>query len=661
MSRRKGKLKAQLVAIFLLLSIIPAMIIMTMSITITRKSTEDLVSVYTRQIVEQLNYNINDYIGIGRGTLGDVLSSEYVKAAISRYYKLTPSEQSTLRGKMNEKVTSVINSQDMISGIYICSDGQVCYKNVKVTDTFDIEAFEASDVFIKMQDQNNLSGSWFCVQDGIINKIYLSRKMSPQDNGYAVVLMNETVLSKFLELANVEKCMSIMIVDENNEVVATTGSETDIDTSILRYFDALEEKSSVEIIDDNVVSLIRCTNGWKVISVAAATSLMMDFNRACMGIVLVLIVIVIIVAILSLRQAKRITHPIVTMASYMKEVQNGQLDVGMKIKQTIHVESEEIDLLVTGFSNMIGSLKEMIDTSKNVTATAKDHTTVLRHQAQATSQSAEDISSTIENISQGALKQRDAIEEAVKLVENLSENVNQVNNSVEEIRHTSQMTMNISHETHHALEQLSSQTENNLQISNKVSQSVKELGEETTNINQILNIIQSINKQTNLLAINASIEAVRAGDSGKGFMVVAEEVRKLSIEIAEAITRIAQVVKIIEEKRNVTLSELSEAVEVFNEQRPLVEGINQTFTHIYENMDEIDGQINHANGLITTVSKEKQEIENRMKDITQIAEEFACIIEEVNAETMEQVVASNKINELAGQLLEVVVSLENCY
>ena len=661
MSRRKGRLKTQLVAIFLLFSIVPAIVIMTMSITLTRTSTKELVSVYTKQLVDQLDYNVNDFISMGRISLGDILNHEHVKKAMARYYKLDAVEQSELRDRIDEKVLPIMNTVDMITGIYICSEGKVCYKQVKVTDTFDIKAFEASDAFVKMDDQNNTLANWFCVQDQMMKKIYVSRRHPSENNGYVVILMDETKLSEFLQLANVENCMSITILDEENQEVVATDSEIAIEADILKRFDTMQEGSSVEIINDNVVSMIQCANGWKVISMAPVEGLMTNFNQSCKWIILVLGAIIVIVAIVSIIQGKQITKPIVRMASYMQEVEDGHLDISMKIKQAIRINSEEIGLLVTGFTNMIESLKEMIDTSKQVTATAKDCTTILQHQAKSTSQSAEDISSTTESITNGALKQKDTIEEVVKVVGALSENVNEVNHIIEEIRDTSQLTMSISRETHDKLEVLNNQSKKNIQISNRVADSVQALGEETTNINQILEMIEKINKQTNLLAINASIEAVRAGDSGKGFMVVAEEVQKLSLEIANAIKSISQVVNVIDQKRKATLSELEEAVEVFDMQQPLVEGINHTFAKIYNKMDGIDDQINKANTLITTVYYEKQAIEENMKNITEIAEEFACIIEEVNAATIEQAEAGNKINELAIQLLEVVSSLENCY
>lgn len=666
MNRIIGRLQTRLVAIFLLISIVPAVAIMFMSIRLTTKSTKGLVSVYTEQIIEQLEYSISDYIGTARGIVGDILISEHVKKAISRYQLLNASEQSTLRGNINAKVLPIMSTQDLITGVYICSNGQVCYKNVKVKDSFDIQEFEASDVYTNMQDQDDTMFSWFCIGKGEDRQVYVARKAALGNNGYLVIMMDMEVLTKLLDLANVDTCMSITILDQENEPIVATSTNMDIEDDILKRLETIETTSAVETTDHNVVGMINCSNGWKVIGIAPISGLMMDFNQSCMIIIVILIAVLVCVTILSIIVGRRITKPIVLMAEHMKDVQNGNLANGnlaidKKFNQIANSGAEEIRMLISGFNNMLASLQEMILTSKNVASIAKTNTKALQQQADTTSQSAISISSTTESITDGALKQRDAMEEAVKLVGTLSENVNEVNDIIEEIRLASQIIMGVSEKTREKLQKLYSQSEANIQTSNKVSECVKELGEETENINKILEMIQNINKQTNLLAINASIEAARAGDSGKGFAVVAEEVRKLSTEIEEAIRHIAEVVEVIEIKRESTLLELKEATQAFNKQLPMVDGVNDTFSDIYNRMNAIDEKIYMTNALINTISVEKEEIESKMQDISQIAQEFACIIEKVNVGTIEQVEASNKISTLAVQLLEVVTSLETCY
>lgn len=661
MGQKKGKLKTQLIVLFLLISIIPAMIIMLMSIRLTTQSTKKLVSQYTEQIADQLEYNMNDYIKSARGAMGDAVSSEHVALALSRYTTLSPEEQSTVRTHIEEKVVSIMNTQDIVMGVYICSKGNVCYKNVRTRDAFDIVAFEKSEAYQTMQSKESTAFNWTYIEDEKAKTIYLCRRAAMNDPGYVVMILDLDRLRQFLELANVEMCMSISILAENNQVIVSTDEEMQVEADILEALNEVEEETIVQNIDNQVVSMIGCSNGWKVVSIAPVSELMAIFNQSCKGIVVVLMILVVLVSILSIVVGRRIIKPIMILCQYMKEVQEGHFEIGHQIRKAIKSRTEEIESLVTGFMKMVGSLDEMIRMSKQVTDIAKQNTKALEQQAEATSQSAVGINSTTESITKGALSQRDAMEEAVQLVGDLSENVNQVNEIMQLIRVESQSTMNMSMETHHKLEQLAKQSEKNMEISYRISECVELFGQQTENISQILKMIQGINRQTNLLAINATIEAVRAGESGKGFVVVADAVRRLAGETDEAIKRIAEMVEEIDKRRQLALSEVNEAAVTFREQMPLVDGIQDTFANIHQRMNGIDDQINRANSLITTIAKEKQVIEIKMTDIMQIAEEFACIVEEVNAETIEQVEAAQRIRDLALQLLGVVVKLEACY
>lgn len=661
MQGKRGKLQTQLVAIFLLISILPALIIMSMSIGVTTNSTRDLVSIYTEQIAQQLNYNTNNYINTARAAIGDILASEYVKTAISRYDILSASEQSALRAEINVKVLSIMNTQDEISGVYICSNGKICYKNVKVKDTFDIQAFEESKAYQEMKAAQDTAFYWFSVGERAEKRVYLARKAASSDKGYVVMMMSHDTLAKLLDLANVDTCMSIAILDQKDQYILATNENLVINQVVLEEIEKAEEPISVKHINNTIICMIKLSNGWKVVSAAPVELLMAKFNQSCKSIVFVLMILIVLVIGISLVVGKKVTLPIVKMASYMNEVQKGNLEIEYQLRHDISIKNREVQMLVSGFSSMLAALKEMMTTSKKVTMTAKNNTSELQHQAQTTSQSAEDVSTTIETISKGALNQRDATEEVVRLVTTMSESINEVGSIMEEIGTTSQYTKSVSDQTCNKLEALQGQSERNVEISHKVSESVQELGNETKNISNILSMIERINKQTNLLAINASIEAVRAGESGKGFMVVAEEVRKLSTEIEQAIKKIAEVVQVIDEKRQTAVADLSEAMMVFDEQQPLVKDISEIFYTIYKGMNGIDKKLNTTNALITKVIHEKQNVEDKIKAIAYISDEFACVIEEVNAQMIEQVQASNTISHLASQLMEDALSLETCY
>ena len=174
-------------------------------------------------------------------------------------------------------------------------------------------------------------------------------------------------------------------------------------------------------------------------------------------------------------------------------------------------------------------------------------------------------------------------------------------------------------------------------------------------------MIQGINKQTNLLAINAAIEATRAGDTGKGFGVVADEVRKLSAEIENAVDIIAQALKKVEEKKTATIKHLAKATEVFGKQLPIVQETAATFENIYAQMEEVDASMDEANNVLQEIMNQKEEVSQKMQEITGIIEHTASVAEEVSAESTNQTETINQIGTLSNQLAATIETLKGAY
>ncbi len=164
----------------------------------------------------------------------------------------------------------------------------------------------------------------------------------------------------------------------------------------------------------------------------------------------------------------------------------------------------------------------------------------------------------------------------------------------------------------------------------------QELADAAGKITQITNTIRGISEQTNLLALNAAIEAARAGEQGRGFAVVADEVRELAKRTSEATDQISGLIEIMSGSVNVTVESLETTV---NDSRTNIERLQQAAQHISKNSEQAQQMYEGMKQVVTIMAPQKE----AMQSITQAV----CSLSEMAEESSKQVV---KLNELSGDL-----------
>ncbi len=294
----------------------------------------------------------------------------------------------------------------------------------------------------------------------------------------------------------------------------------------------------------------------------------------------------------------------------MEKFAQGDLTVGVKVEK-----DDEIGRMFRGFNQAVSNIREMIGR--------------VSEAVQATASASNQISASVEEMAAGAQEQNSQASEVASAVE---QTTTSIFNNAKNANSASNMAKEAGIKAEEGVTIISSAKEAMFEIKNtaaETSKLISTLNIQTEQIGKITNVIDEIADQTNLLALNAAIEAARAGEHGRGFAVVADEVRKLAERTTTATKEIGDTIKEIQgEVVNVNKS-MSKAEDAVNNGITLNEKVGQSFNEIYENSKksvEIITSVAEASEEQSTAS---EQISKSMEGITSVSDQSAVVAQQI--------------------------------
>ncbi len=398
-----------------------------------------------------------------------------------------------------------------------------------------------------------------------------------------------------------------------------------------------------------------------IIGVAFAGKLQSSITEATKSIFVVFvgiaILLVIMFAVVVLILSKGLLNSFEAVGNSVSELSKGNLRKQKEHKSNV----KEMNNLLARTRLMQKSLAGTIGNVKKVSEKLVDNIAQVTTLSASSSGRAKQITSAMDELSQSTVGMNDNVQDINEQMLEIGNCVNDISENVEHLYTSSENILSTSNEAKENMNTIMESSVKSVDAVNEIATQIKQTNNSITEIDKAVELILSISDQTNLLSLNASIEAARAGTFGKGFAVVAEEIRSLSEQSAEGAEMIKNLAQTITDKSQKTV-ELADGIHTLM----LTEQENVTKTQ--KKYEELSREIHQSVSEIRSIAEKtenltnyKEKVIDNVQSLSSISEQNTANNEEVNAninEIVEEIqrVSSNcaKMNRMAKELQESV-------
>lgn len=356
----------------------------------------------------------------------------------------------------------------------------------------------------------------------------------------------------------------------------------------------------------------------------------------------------IVIVYLINRIVQRNLKKVIVMA---KEISDGNLTV----EESTYTGKDEIGQLSSAMNIMLVSLKDMVAKISTVSETVTSQSEEMTQSAIEVKEGSRQVAATMQELSAGAESQANDSSDLSEAMSTFIDKIHEANNNGQHIHESSTFVLKLTNEGGQLMDSSVNQMNSIDQIFKVAVEKVKGLDEQSKEISTLVGVIKAIADQTNLLALNAAIEAARAGEHGRGFAVVADEVRKLAEQVSVSVSDITEIVSGIQKESGDVVTSLEEGYNQVEKGSHQITTTGKTFEKINQSVSDMVTRIQDVSENLKDIVVRSEQMSQSIENIASVSEESAAGIEQTSASIQQ---TSSSMEEIAGSADQLSILAE---